>query len=118
MKKLILSAISIILLVSCGKQHKATSTVKDFLDKNLVNTDYSTDLMKLDSTHLLTELSIKKMRATAQNDKKFKGNIPYGKNTSDVYIYTRMKLVQDNDTTIRTFYLDHNMTQVVAFKEN
>ena len=46
-KIIIICSITLV-AVSCGKQHKAESAVKDFLDQNMTAADYSISFNKID----------------------------------------------------------------------
>ena len=50
--------------------------------------------------------------------KAFKKGIKWEKPVPGKFIYMRMKVIQQEDTLVRTFYLDPEMTKVLAFKQN
>ena len=57
------------------------------------------------------------MKNEALKNKMFKKGIKYA-GKSKQYIYTRVTICIDNDTTSHTFYLTPDMNQVVSFKAN
>lgn len=116
-KNVVLCAV-IVLLASCGKQHKAEGVVKDFLNKSLVAQDYTVSLSKIDSTKRVSKAAIAFMRMEARKNKSFKQPIKYGDDNYASYVFTRATIAQGRDTLVHTFYLDSEVVQVVAFKEN
>lgn len=108
-----------ILLVSCGKQHKAENVVKEFLDENLVTDDYSVSFSKIDSTRHVTDSMITVMQSAAARNRIFKKDIKYDTSSkTGKYIFTQTKIYKGKDTISNTFYLDTDLTHVIAFKEN
>ena len=86
-KIIIICSITLV-AVSCGKQHKAESAVKDFLDQNMTAADYSISFNKIDSTKNLTDSMIIVMKNSAKKNRLFKKNIEYG-NGNKPYILQR-----------------------------
>lgn len=113
-KIIIICSITLV-AVSCGKQHKAESAVKDFLDQNMTAADYSISFNKIDSTKNLTDSMIIVMKNSAKKNRLFKKNIEYG-NGNKPYIFTKTKICNDKDTVPYTFYLDNTLKNVIAFK--
>lgn len=107
-----------LVLVACGGKHKASSAVGEFLQGNLADTEYSTEMLGVDSTKALGDSLIQAMRAEAGTDKYFKKNIQWGQYSGGKLVYARVKILQLKDTLVRTFYLDKDMNSVVAFKMN
>lgn len=68
---------AVFLVTSCGKQHKAESVVKDFLDKNMTTSDYSISFNEIDSTRHLTDSMINVMKSNARKYNLFKKEIAY-----------------------------------------
>ncbi|MBQ6203430.1 MAG: hypothetical protein IJK46_04990 [Prevotella sp.] len=117
MRKVIIIMCSLV-LVACGEGGKATSVVGDFLKANLATTEYSTELLAMDSTKALADSIIMMMRNEAASDKYFKKNIQWGQHKGGKLVYARVRILQLNDTLVRTFYLDPDKKSVVAFKMN
>lgn len=64
-KIIIICSITLV-AISCGKQHKAESAVKDFLDQNMTAANYSISFNKIDSTRNLTDSMIIVMKNSAK----------------------------------------------------
>ena len=108
-----------LLPVGCGNQHKAESVVSDFIEANTVNDGYEVMCAPLDSTDRIPADRMAAMRSAASTDSLFKRGVslaPLSKN--DKYAYTRTKIISGTDTLVRTFYLDMELTHIVAFKQN
>lgn len=90
-KIIIICSITLV-AVGCGKQHKAESAVKDFLDQNMTAADYSISFNKIDSTKNLTDSMIIVMKNSAKKNRLFKKNIEYGMVISHIYLQ-RLKYV-------------------------
>lgn len=106
------------MLTACTSRRKATTAIDEFLSQNLVNTEYTTEFLAMDSTHKLKNHIIVNLQQQASADKAFKKGIKWDKPSSEKYIFMRMRVIQGTDTMIRTFYLNPEMTKVLAFKEN
>ncbi|OYP46408.1 hypothetical protein CIK96_06030 [Prevotella sp. P4-98] len=122
-KSLSITIVSLVLLLtSCGQQHEAEALVEDFMDKNMkdevsINARRFTDI---DSTFLLTNDVIQKMRNKAANGgQRYKKGIKYadGNPTRKLFI-TRVKYYVDTLECSDTYYLNADLTHIVAFKEN
>ena len=122
-KSLSITIVSLVLLLtSCGQQHEAEALVEDFMDKNMkdevsINARRFTDI---DSTFLLTNDVIQKMRNKAANGgQRYKKGINYadGNPTRKLFI-TRVKYYVDTLECSDTYYLNADLTHIVAFKEN
>ena len=122
-KSLSITIVSLVLLLtSCGQQHEAEALVEDFMDKNMkdevsINARRFTDI---DSTFLLTNDVIQKMRNKAVNGgQRYKKGIKYadGNPTRKLFI-TRVKYYVDTLECSDTYYLNADLTHIVAFKEN
>ena len=122
-KSLSITIVSLVLLLtSCGQQHEAEALVEDFMDKNMkdevsINARRFTDI---DSTFLLTNDVIQKMRNKAEDGgQRYKKGIKYadGNPTRKLFI-TRVKYYVDTLECSDTYYLNADLTHIVAFKEN
>ncbi|MCD8298115.1 MAG: hypothetical protein LUC88_11135 [Prevotella sp.] len=108
-----------LMLFSCMKQRKAESVVKDFLNENLTESNYSVSFSKIDSTAYVNVNTINIMKEVAKRNKAFKKNINYGINKrKGKLVYTKAMIYIGKDTLKQTFYLDNDITNVVGFKEN
>ncbi|MCD8292086.1 MAG: hypothetical protein LUC91_11385 [Prevotella sp.] len=117
--KITLICLSPLLFVSCMKQHKAESVVKDFLNENLTESKYSVSFSKIDSTAYVNDIALSLMKEIAKHNKAFKKDINYKPNNKKgKLVYTKATIYVGKDTLKQTFYLDNDITYVVGFKEN
>ncbi len=111
--------LSPLLFFGCAKQRKAESVVKDFLNENLTESNYSVRFSKIDSTAYVNENTINIMKVVAKENKAFKKDINYGTSKKKgKLVYTKVTIYVGKDTLKQTFYLDNDITNVVGFKEN
>ncbi len=113
------------LMVGCSEEHRSKSLVKDFLNENLTNDDYSVDrYLKFDSTFRVSSQAITSLHANAQKIGPFKTGIRYQPyKQGDKLYFLRVKYdVETGDEKpmelTHTFYIDKDMQGVVAVKEN
>jgi len=119
MKKIIPFLLIVILMTACGEKRQAKTVVKEFLDANLTYADYQFDVMSFDSTFKMKEGVIETLRMESKKDKLFKPNIHFAAdNTTGKYTFSRVMVIHEQDTLMRTFYFNKELTQVIAFKEN
>ena len=115
-KSLSITIVSLVLLLtSCGQQHEAEALVEDFMDKNMkdevsINARRCTDF---DSTFVLTNDVIEKMGYADKMSIKYADGNP----TRKLFI-TRVKYYVDTLECSDTYYLNADLTHIVAFKEN
>ena len=110
-----------LLFASCGQQHDAEVLVKDFM-KQYMKSDLAITgrhFTHIDSTTLLSDSIINRLRLSAKNALRYQRNIPYqyGKATKPLYV-VRVKYHIDTTAYSDTYYLNHELTDIVAFKEN
>ena len=118
MKKTLYIIMCGLMLAACSNRHKASSSIEAFLTENLANPEFKTEYITMDSTRKLKDSVIVALQQQASADKAFKRNIRWEKPTDGKYIFVRMKVIQQQDTAVRTFYLNPEMTAVVALKQN
>ena len=112
----VIIGMTLLLLASCGKQYHAEQTVEDFVDANMEQPEKITkrDFADLGTTRHINDSLISVMRQRGAEHYK-KGisypDVPQG----DLY-YLRMRYVHEGDTLQNTFYLNEELTEVVAFK--
>ena len=108
--------LSMLFVASCGKQHTAEQTVKNFVKENIkegVETK-TLEFADLGTTRHINDSLVAKMRKNGSE--LFKSGIKYtGMPKGDVY-YLRMKYLHKGDTLQNTFYLDSELKEVIAFK--
>ena len=105
-----------LLSVSCGRQHDAEQTVKAFIEANMQDGVQISDrdFADLGTTRLISDSLIELMRH--RGAELYKQGITYTKAPEGELYYLRMRYVHDGDTLQNTFYLNQELTEVVAFK--
>ena len=106
-----------LLFASCGRQNSAEQTVKAFVEANMENSGNdisSRDFADLGITRLISDSLIQLMRHRGAPF--FKHGISYPDIPDGELYYLRMSYVHDGDTLQNTFYLNQELTEVVAFK--
>lgn len=121
MKRVIISvsAALSVLLSGCGQGHKVHKLVENFLEQQMNVAGYDVvEWGKIDSTFRVSSDVLAQMRH--QGNLLVKRTLPYQAPTNKLnYItvkYVKTGAVQD--TVNQTFYLNDQMTGVVAFKNN
>lgn len=105
-------AATAMLFASCGEKATAKSTVKTFLKENLEGKDLSLiDCADLDSTQRISDSLVLRLRG--QNFPKAKYEV-MPKSTK--LRYMRVKYAADKDTTTQTFYMNEDLSGVIAVK--
>jgi len=108
--------LGMLFVTSCGKQHTAEQTVKDFVAENLkdgVETK-RLDFGDLGTTSHIKDSLIAKMRKNGSE--LYKSDIVYGQVPAGEVYYLRMRYLHEGDTLQNTFYLDSELKEVIAFK--
>ena len=105
-----------LLSVSCGRQHDAEQTVKAFVEENMQDGIQISDrdFADLGTTQLISDSLIQLMRQ--RGAELYKQGIAYSKAPDGALYYLRMRYVHNKDTLQNTFYLNQELTEVVAFK--
>lgn len=115
--------LSLLLFTGCGERHQGKTLIRNFLNQNLTYGDIEEDHYgQLDSTTLVTNERVLKMREATSRLPEFHRNISYGKPTPTLlFITVKYKIVGDQgkeQNYQQTFYMDKELTQIVAFKNN
>ena len=107
-----------LLLASCGRRQEAKSIIKDFMKANVE--DYSKvsylEFCDIGSTRNISDSLIQVLHG--RTPAHFNQNISYQQRGGKTLWLIRTRYLMDKDTCSATFYLDKEMTGVVAFKEN
>lgn len=105
-----------LLFASCGKQYDAEQIVKQFVETNAEKPELmeKRDFADLGTTRHISDSLINVMRTRGAEH--YKKGISYGKVPEGDIYYLRMKYIQEGDTLQNTFYLNQELTEVVAFK--
>jgi len=125
MKKIalyIIIGIAVLLPVACGQQHQAKEVIEDFVEQFSSDPSaYSSiTIVRFDSTHVLSDSIVAKMRANADTIQRFKTKqIKYtdGSKGKKVFV-ARIKYTIHDAEYSDTYYLDDQLTHVIAFKSN
>ena len=114
--KIGISLFAVLLFASCGQQYKAESTVKDFVEDNMeaANQISGRDFADLGKTRHLSDSLVTAMRQRGAQG--FKKGITYPAIPQGDLYYLRMRYINGSDTLQNTFYLNEDLTEVIAFK--
>jgi len=108
-----------LLLTCCGRQYRAEKVIKGFLKENLVTDDYAVRISDIDSTRHVSDSALNAMKTIAVHNRMFKKGMKFGSNVGESScFYTRTYIIRPSDTIVQTFYLDRNLSEVIAFKDN
>ena len=112
----IIIGVTLLLFASCGQQYHAEKTVEAFVEANMEQPDKITnrDYADLGTTRHINDSVISIMRQRGAQG--FKKDITYGQMPDGDLFYLRMRYVPEGDTLQNTFYLNQELTEVVAFK--
>ena len=112
---------ALLLFASCGQQHQAKEVISDFLDKHVTEPSARSSITveKFDSTRVLSDSVIQRMRANADTVKRYVTPIHYapGDISRKLYVARISYTVHDVEFS-DTYYLDDQLTRVIAFKSN
>ena len=117
----ILLSSAMLLLASCGQQHKAESVVEDFMENNLKDASAMqiVEYSDIDSTRYLNDSIINKLRNTAKNSPMYAGRTEFAqRNKDEKLIIIRVRYKINGQDFHDTFYLNKEMTGVIALKNN
>jgi hypothetical protein len=124
---IIIGVTLVLLSVSCGQQHQAKQVIQDFVDQYATepSTRSSISITKFDSTRVLNDSVIMHMRANADTIQRYhcasRGNQPikYADNPAGKKLFVaRVSYAIDDTEYSDTYYLDEDLSGVVAFKSN
>ena len=117
----IIIGISLLLFASCGPQQEAEELVEQFMKQNMkeeldIAGLHFTDI---DSTRLINDSVVISLRQLAKRASRYQGNIKYAPDQPfKQLITTRVKYYIEEKEYSDTYYLDMDLTRIVAFKEN
>lgn len=117
----IICILMLLLATSCGRQHDAESLVKDFMRENMHDYSAATDMnfKKIDSTRYLKDSIITNIRKMAETASLYKEGIKYNEKTpGKKLIVLRVEYKVDNKEHSDTYYMNDELTHIVAFKTN
>lgn len=117
----ILIGMSLLLFASCGPQQEAEELVEQFMKQNMKEElDISgLHFMDIDSTRLVNDSVVISLRQQAKRASRYQGNIKYAPDQPFKQLITiRVKYYIEEKEYSDTYYLDMDLTRIVAFKEN
>lgn len=124
-KIFVFACLSALLILGCGKQHTAKQLVSDFIEQNTTVVPSISEVGPLDSALYVTNEAIVRMRQSAGKNGIFKSGIRYGErpqNTSTLMMLSVTYTLEGSQRAPKeyrqTFYLDPNLTRVVAVKSD
>ena len=123
--RIIPAALLLLVLAGCGKQYKAKALVSEFLEMYAVNASTSVEkITNLDSTAYINDEVIEQMRTNAKKSGLLKPEVRYDNRPvrSKTLLFTTVtySIIGNNDERKeyrQTFYLNPELTEVVAVKE-
>ncbi len=108
----------LVLLSGCGRQHRAESTVKDFVEANATVDVEVLHFGRLDSTVNVTDSLMGVMRQRVEKSRNWKNGIvyaPYQRSAKRPLYYVPTKYVEGSDTITGAFYLSSDLEKVAGF---
>ena len=110
-----------LLSVSCGRQHQAKQVIQDFIDQYAAEPSAcsSISIVKFDSTQTVNDSIIGRMRANADTIQRYQKSIKYADGAISKKLFIARITYTVNDAEYSdTYYLDDQISRVVAFKTN
>lgn len=109
-----------LLSVSCGKQHNVESVVEDFMEANISDASSLSDIEfnDIDSTRYLNDSIVNAMRSAVKTAAtQYRHDIVYPSGgVGDCLVMVRVAYKLGEKRYNDTFYLNTQLTDVVAFK--
>jgi hypothetical protein len=116
----IITAVMAVMICSCTDTNKAQGLVNSFMKENMEDNVELTNVTfsKLDSTTRVSDSTLKAMQTEANRIPLYKKNLTFNKKTSSPLLFISVKYRTANDSTLRqqTFYIDKDITDIVAVK--
>jgi len=112
---------AVVMFSSCGQQHDAEVLVEDFMNENLKNPTALTnvDFAKLDSTARLNDSIINVIRSLAGQSGRYRDGIRYSDKKQEKPLkILRVQYKIDTTECSDTYYLNRDITEVIAVKVN
>jgi hypothetical protein len=112
--------------VGCGKRHSAKKLVENFIDEHAQQPPVSiTDVGKLDSTDRVDNSTINALQADVKNGGLYKPDTKFGQRPTNTKTLLMIRVTLETKDEKgekkpykQTFYLDPELTSVVAVKTN
>ena len=110
-----------LLFTSCGQQHQAKEVIQKFIDQYAVEPSArsSISIVKFDSTKVLNDSIINLMRTNADTIQRYQKSIKYVEGNAGKKLYVARITYSIYDVEYSdTYYLNEQLTHVMAFKSN
>lgn len=119
LKHTLLAFCAAALFTGCGQKHDAEQLIGDFLDSNLKDNAISgKQFSDLDSTLYVSDSMMNVMRDAAVHSGIYKERIKYASRPSQKLLFMDVSYSDASGKRMKqTFYLDENITGVVAVKQ-
>lgn len=117
----IIIGVALLLFASCGQQHQAKTVVQEFVDQHVAEPSARSDIsiVKFDSTKVINDSVILAMRTNADTIQRYKKPIKYAEGSIGGKLYVaRIAYTIYGVEFSDTYYLDDQLTRVIAFKSN
>ena len=117
----IIIGIAVLLLTACGQQHQAKVVVQEFVDQYATEPSArsSIKIEKFDSTKVLNDSIIRVLRTNADTVSRYQHPVNYAAGGIGRMLYVaRISYTINGAEFSDTYYLDEQITRVVAFKTN
>lgn len=112
----------VLLFAACGQQYDAESLVKDFMDEYLkdVGSLSSIDFERIDSTTRINDSIINNMKQFTAKSGRYKQDLKFSpkSDSENTLIILRVEYKQNNEIYSDTYYLNKELTKVIAIKTN
>lgn len=115
----LMMSMSALSLTSCYDNREAKALVKEFLDNNLKNENYTAEYFsKVDSTFVISDSVLNDIQQKAHASGLFKP-LKFGERGNSRRLnFIKVRYVTGNDTIKQTFYFDEKTTRVVGVKRD
>lgn len=116
--------LGVFVFTSCGQKYEAHKLITKFMDNNMKDPSIISDrnFSKIDSTFYVTDSMVNDMKTKAKSNKLYKENIHYTSGSLPgkiifikVWFKTKDASGKEQKNTA-TYYLDKDITRVIAFK--
>ena len=108
----IIIGVALLLFASCTQQQQAKSVAKDFVAAHISDDADYLEFSDLDSTRAISDSLVQVLRQQGPK------GANYQERASKTLYLLRAKYLLDDDTCSTTFYMNADMTGVVAVKNN
>ena len=112
---------AMLVLASCGPQHQAESAVEEFLQNNIADnsTLQISNYGDLDSTRYLNDSTISALQAQEEKSPIYNKGIKYAdRKETQMLMFIRVTYNVNGKEHHDTYYLNKEMTEVIAIKSN